>query len=142
MIVLVGILVGVVLLAVSATRSLLRNAPSRDSTVDLGSYGLVRVRFSTDPSPPLPTGTVRVSFMPTDMRGRPVELDSLAFEYGRQGAAESLGAAVAEAASDGSGMYMAGVQFPQVGNWWLTVQVAKGGEQAEASYEFYVEPAQ
>ncbi len=49
--------------------------PARDATADLGPYGLVTLRLTTDPNPALPTGTVTLSFMPMDSRQRTVTLD-------------------------------------------------------------------
>lgn len=125
-----------------ATMDLVRQAPAREATADLGSYGLVTIRFSTDPNPALPSGTVMLSFMPMDSRQRPVALDSLAFEYGREGSDQSVGSARAEPMSGGSGMFMGGAQFPEVGDWWVRVKVSKGNAQADVRFTFNVEPAQ
>ncbi|MBI3761694.1 MAG: hypothetical protein HY260_07505 [Chloroflexi bacterium] len=125
-----------------ATLDVVRQAPSRDTTADLGPYGLITIRFSTDPNPPLPTGTVTLRFMPMDSRQRPVALDGLSFEYGREGSDRPASSGEAQLMSDGSGMYMGGAQFPEVGNWWVRVRLAKGGQQAEARFRLYVEPAQ
>ena len=129
-------------LMIWAMRSTLANTPSRDATADLGQNGLVTIRLTTDPNPPLPTGTVRLSFMAMDSRQRAVPLDSLELEYGREGSEVAVGSGRAEPMADGSGMFMAGAQFPQVGNWWLRVRVSKGSDQAQVRYTFYVKPAQ
>ena len=138
------LLFGGLLLAVliGATARLLREAPNRDATADLGPYGLVTIRFSTDPNPPLPTGTVTLSFMPMDARQRSVALDSIAFEYGREGDGRPAGSGEAQRRSDGSGRFMGGAQFPEVGNWWVRATVTRGEAQAEVRFTFYVEPAQ
>ena len=125
-----------------ATLDVVRQAPSREATADLGPYGLITIRFSTHPNPALPSGTVRLSFMPMDSRQRPVALDSLSFEYGREGSDRPVGSGVAEIMRDGSGMLMGSAQFPEVGNWWVRVRLSKEGEQAEARFRLYVEPAQ
>jgi len=44
--------------------------------------------------------------------------------------------------SDGSGMFMGGVQFSQVGNWWVRARLQRGSTQAEVRFTVYVEPAQ
>mgnify|MGYP001604196011 CR=1 FL=1 len=138
------LIVGGVILAllVWAMWPTLANVPSRDAVADLGSYGLVTIRFSTDPNPPLPTGTVRLSFMPLDSRQRTLPLDSVRYDYGREGSDQPFGSSEAELMSDGSGMFMGGAQFPEVGNWWVRVLVSKGGTQATVRFTFYVEPAQ
>lgn len=132
---------GAVLL-ISAMRDTLATVPSRDATANLGQYGLVTLSFSTDPNPPLPTGTVTLSFMPMDARRRTVVLDRIAFEYGREGDDRPAGAGEAERVADGSGMFMGGAQFPGVGNWWVRATMIRGEAQAEVHFVFYVEPAQ
>lgn len=141
---LVYVVFGALLLAVlvGSTVNLLRQAPNRDATADLGPYGLVTLRFSTNPNPPLPTGTVTLRFMPMDARQRVVALDTLTFEYGREGDDQAAGSGEAQRMSDGSGLFMGGAQFPAVGNWWMRATVTKGDVQAVVRYNFYVEPAQ
>ena len=133
---------GLIGLLIWATRGELSRNPSRDGTADLGPNGLITIRFSTSPYPPLPTGTVNLSFMPMDSRGRTVAIDSLAFEYGPAGSDQPVGSGMAEPMSDNSGMFMAGAQFTSVGDWWLRARVTLGGEQGEVRFTFYVEPAQ
>src|SRR4030065_382171 len=57
----------------SATRLTLANAPSREAVAELEPYGLVTIRFSTEPNPPLPSGTVGLSFTLVADRRPPVE---------------------------------------------------------------------
>ena len=133
---------GLISLLIWATTSELSRIPSRDATADLSQYGLITIRFSTDPYPPVPTGMVTLNFMPMDSRQRTVALDSLAYEYGPAGNDQPFGSGVAQLMSDGSGMFMAGAQFPTVGDWWLRLKVAKGNVQDEVRFTFYVEPAQ
>jgi len=137
----VGALALIGLLAWATQKELARN-PARDATTELGPYGLVTIRFSTDPNPALPTGTVMLSFMPMDSRQRLVALDSLTFEYGREGSDRPIGSGEAQPMSDGSGMLMGGAQFPAVGNWWVRVKLNKDAAQAEVRFTVYVEPAQ
>lgn len=125
-----------------ATRNEIARNPTRDATADLGPYGLVTIRFSTDPNPPLPTGTVMLSFMPMDSRQRQVALDGISFEYGREGSNQPAGSGEAQLMSDGSGMFMSAAQFPEVGNWWVRATVNKGSTQAQVRFTIYVEPAQ
>lgn len=134
--------VGLVSLLVWATRGELSRNPSRDATADLGSNGLITIRFSTSPYPPLPTGVVNLSFMPMNSRGRAVAIDSLTYEYGTAGSSQPVGSGIAEPMSDNSGMFMAGAQFPTVGDWWLRAKVNIGNIQDEVRFTFYVKPAQ
>ena len=133
---------GLLGLLIWSTRGELSRNPSRDAVADLGSNGLITIRFSTNPYPPLPTGTVTLNFMPMNSRGRPVAIDSLTFEYGLAGSDQPFGSGQAQAMSDNSGMFMAGAQFPTVGDWWLRARVGIGDAQDEVRFTFYVEPAQ
>lgn len=133
-------------LLVWSTLSELARNPARDATADLGPYGLVTIRFSTSPYPPLPTGTVSLSLMPMYARGRMIPVDDATYEYGRAGSDQPVGVAAftseAQVMSDGSGMFMGGAQFPSVGNWWVHVNVRKGNAQAQVRFAVNVEPVQ
>ena len=137
---LVYLVFGALLLAlvVSAMRETLANAPSREAAADLELYGLVTIRFSTDPNPPLPTGTVGLSFTLTDSRRRPVEVDWARFEYGTEASGQPVGASQAQPMEDGSGMFMGQAQFPQVGTWCLRFVMGKGSSEAAVRFTFYV----
>jgi len=126
----------------SAMRATIANAPSREAVAALEPYGLVTVRFSTDPNPPLPSETVGLSFTLIDRRRRPVDVDWARFEYGTEASDEPTAASEAQPMDDGSGMFMGQAQFPQVGTWWLRLEVGKGTSQADVRFTFYVEPAQ
>ncbi len=126
----------------SATKSELARTPVRDATVNLGQYGLVTIRFSTTPFPPLPTDTVTMYFAPINSRQRRVDVDQITYEYGPDGSEQAAGSGVAQPRSDGSGMYMAGAQFSYAGTWWVKVKISKGSEQAEVRFTVSVKPAQ
>jgi hypothetical protein len=117
----------------------LRDSPNREASVDLPGMGFVTVQFSTDPSPPLPSGTVQLNFMPANSRNVMVDLGpALPFAYGYKGSETPVGSG--QAVLDSMGMnYQAGVQFPGVGDYWVAIDVG-GGE--EVRFQFYVEPAQ
>ncbi|MGH2521419.1 MAG: hypothetical protein ACRDH2_02845 [Anaerolineales bacterium] len=137
--------VGALVLAALIARATLNEAarnPAREATTSLDPYGLLTLRFSTDPNPPLPTGTVKLSFRPMDSQQRPVTLDAVSFEYGREDSAQPVGAGQAQLVPDGSGVFIGGAQFSQVGNWWVRVKMSKGGAHGEVRFTFYVEPAQ
>jgi len=130
------------ILVFSAMRETLANAPSREAVAELEPYGLVTISFSTDPTPPLPSGTVGLRFTLTDSRRRPVDIDWARFEYGAEPSDKAVAASQAQPMGDGSGMFMGRAQFPQVGTWWLRLVIGKGSSQAEVRFTFYVEPAQ
>jgi len=116
--------------------------PSREAVADLGPYGLVTVRLQTNPYPARPTGTVGLSFMLIDSRRVIIVPDSFSFEYGREGSDQPAGSGTVQSMSDGSGMLMAGAQFPSVGTWWLRVKLAKDGYQDNVRFTIDVRPAQ
>jgi hypothetical protein len=126
----------------SATMRELARTPIRDAAANLGQYGFVTIRFSTDPFPPLPTGTTMLSFQPTDSLQRTFEVDQITYEYGPAGSEQAAGSGVAQLMSDGSGTYMGSAQFFYVGNWWVKAKVSKAGNQADVRFSVYVEPAQ
>jgi len=129
------------LLVWSTLGELARN-PARDATANMGPYGLVTIRFNTNPYPPLPTGTVTLSFMPMDSRRRMIQVDEVTYEYGRAGSDQPAGSGEAQVMSDGSGMFMGSAQFSNVGSWWVRVNVRRGQAQAQVGFTVYVEPAQ
>lgn len=131
----------IALLIWSTMGELARN-PSREAIADLGPYGFVTVQFETDPYPARPTGTVGLSFMLMNSRNVSIQPDSFSFEYGREGSDEPVGSGTAQPMSDGSGMLMAGAQFPSVGTWWLRVNLAKDGYQDDVQFTIEVRPAQ
>lgn len=133
---------GIIGLLIWSTRSELSRNPSREATADLGANGFITIRFSTSPYPPLPTGTVNLSFMPMNSRGRTVAIDSLSYEYGPVGSDQPVGLGMAEPMADNSGMFIASTLFPSVGDWWLRVTVSSGSAKAEVRFTFYVKPAQ
>ncbi|MBI1856114.1 MAG: hypothetical protein HYR93_09675 [Chloroflexi bacterium] len=116
--------------------------PSRNAIADMGPYGPVTVQLQTNPYPARPTGTVRLSFMLMNSNRVIIQPDSLSFEYGREGSDQPVGSGIAQPMSDGSGMFMAGAQFPSVGTWWLRVNLAQGGYQGNVQFIIEVRPAQ
>ena len=133
---------GLIALLIWSTMGELARNPSREAIADLGPYGFVTVQFQTDPYPARPTGTVGLSFMLMNSRNVSIEPDSFSFEYGREGNDQPVGSGTAQPMSDGSGMLMAGAQFPSVGTWWLRVNLAKDGYQDEVQFTIEVRPAQ
>lgn len=77
-----------------------------------------------------------------DSRQRTVPLDGISFEYGREGGDQPVSSGKAQPKSDGSGMFMGGAQFSEVGNWWVRARLQKGDAQAEVRFILYVKPAQ
>ncbi|MBL8078234.1 MAG: hypothetical protein JNM55_09765 [Anaerolineales bacterium] len=133
---------GLIGLLIWSTMSEIARNPSREAVADLGPNGLVTVSLQTDPYPARPTGTVELSFMLMNSRRVTIEPDSFSFEYGREGNNQPVGSGTIQSMSDGSGVLMAGAQFPSVGTWWLRVNLAKDGYQDEVQFTIEVRPAQ
>lgn len=133
---------GLIALLIWSTIGELERNPSREAMADLGPHGLVTVQLQTNPYPARPTGTVGLSFMLMNSRNVSIEPDSFSFEYGRQGNDQPVGSGTVQPMSDGSGMLMAGAQFPSVGTWWLRVNLTKDGYQDEVQFTIEVRPAQ
>lgn len=126
----------------SMAKEIARN-PARDATAELGSYGLVTIRLTTDPFPPLPTGTVGLNFMPMDSRQRSVEMDGITYEYGRTGNHQPVGSGIAQIMpKNGTNMFIGNAQFPSVGDWWIHARITKGNSQADVKFTVYVRPTQ
>ncbi len=134
--------VGLIAWLVLSTRAELARNPSRQAIADMGPYGFVTVQFQTDPYPARPTGTVGLSFMLMNSRNVTFVPDTFSYEYGLEGSDRPVGSGTAQPMSDGSGMLMAGEQFPSAGRWWLRVNLSKGGYQDEVQFTIEVRPAQ
>ncbi|HEX6303264.1 MAG TPA: hypothetical protein VFZ76_03675 [Anaerolineales bacterium] len=132
---------GVAILGLIVWTSLrtLRDNPNREATVDLPGQGLVTVRFTTDPYPPLPSGTVILDFMAINSRRQMLNLGpALPYSYGSKGSETPI--AAGQAILDEMGMsYQAGVQFSVVGDYWTILELDNG---KQVRFQFYVEPAQ
>lgn len=134
--------VGLIALLISSTRAELARNPSREAMADMGPYGFVRVQLQTDPYPARPTGTVGLNFMLMNSNNVTFVPDSFSYEYGLEGNDQPVGFGTAMPMSDGSGMLMAGEQFPYAGKWWLRVYISKDSYQDDVQFTIDVRPAQ
>lgn len=141
-IIFVLIAAGLIALLISSTRAELARNPSRQAMADMGQYGFVTVSLETDPFPARPTGTVGLNFMLMNSNNVRFVPDSFSYEYGLEGNDQPVGLGTAMPMSDGSGMLMAGEQFPYAGKWWLRVYISKDGYQDDVQFTIDVRPAQ
>jgi hypothetical protein len=115
----------------------LRETPTRKVTLELPGQGWVTLSLTTNPYPPLPTGTVAVSLRADNSRGVMVDLgEVLPYSFGAKGSQEAFD--VGQATRKGS-TYQAGVGFPTPGDYWLIFELEDG---YKAEFQIYVEPAQ
>lgn len=132
---------GIIILGLIVWTSLrtIRDNPNREATVDLPGQGMVTVRFTTDPYPPFPTGTVILNFMAINSRRQMINLGpALQYSYGAKSSETPI--ATGQALLDEIGMnYQVGVQFPVVGDYWTTLDLDNG---KQVRFQFYVEAAQ
>jgi hypothetical protein len=118
---------------------LLQDTPSRQAAVEIPGQGWVTVEFTTSPFPPVATKTVTLSFMPTNSRGVMVDFGpGLPFAYGQRGSETPLDAGLATLDSGGM-FYLAGVDFPADGDYWVDLDV---GDSRSVRFQFNVRPGQ
>ncbi len=121
----------------SVTMNELSRNPERIATAYLGDTGLVSLSFNTEPYPPVSGHPVVLSFMPMNRNNRPVPVNEVSYAYGLSGSDVPAGSGVAVLMTDGSGMYMQEVTFPEAGKWWLKVTLVK--ENSSAVMQFAVD---
>jgi hypothetical protein len=115
----------------------LRETPTREVSLELPAQGWVTLSLTTNPYPPLPTGTVAVSLRANNSRGVMIDLGKiLPYTFGIKGSTEIFNQG--EALRNGS-TYQAGIVFPTPGDYWLIFDLGSG---QKAEFQLYVEPAQ
>jgi hypothetical protein len=125
------------LLAWSFTRAMREN-DTRQVSVQIPGQGFVTISLTTDPYPPLPSGTVELNLMGMNSRNVMVDLgQEIPFTFGPQGSESPQGAGAAIALGDGN--YQAGIVFTVPGTYWLLFDLGGGGS---ARFQVRVEPAQ
>lgn len=129
-------------LLIWATMGEIARNPTREATMEMGPYGMVKLQLETDPYPARPTGNVVLKFMLMDSRSRTIQPDSFSFEYGPSASEQAKGFGTIEPMADGSGMLMANAQFPAVGTWWVRVHLTKGDYKEDVKFNVDVRPAQ
>ena len=118
---------------------MLRETPEREVNLELPGTGWVNLRLTTDPFPPLPSGTVILTLVGMNSQGLVLKLgESVPYTFSLQGSETNLGSGLATPSQDGSG-YRASVQFPATGQYDVNFDLGGG---AVARYQLYVEPAQ
>ncbi|GAB4577440.1 MAG: hypothetical protein Fur0022_01710 [Anaerolineales bacterium] len=125
------------LLVWSFQRTLQEN-DTRQASVELPGRGLVTLSLSTDPYPPLPSGTVQLNVMGMNSRNVMVDLGpEIPFTFGPQGSDTPQGRGAATPLGDGG--YQAGVQFVVPGTYWILFDLGNG---SSVRFQVRVEPAQ
>jgi hypothetical protein len=125
------------LLVWSFLRTLQEN-DTRQASVELPGQGFVTINLTTDPYPPLPSGTVQLNLMGMNSRNVMVDLGpEIPFTFGPLGSDTPQGNGTATPLGDGS--YQAGVQFTIPGTYWLLFDLGNG---SQVRFQVRVEPAQ
>ncbi|HUF39381.1 MAG TPA: hypothetical protein VMN57_12725 [Anaerolineales bacterium] len=125
------------LLVWSFVRSMEEN-DTRQASVEMPGQGFVTISFSTDPYPPLPSGTVQLNLMGMNSRNLMVDLGpEIPFTFGPVGSESPQGRG--SAAPLGDGNYQADVQFIVPGTYWLLFDLGSG---RTVRFQIRVEPAQ
>lgn len=125
------------LLVWSSLRTLQEN-DTRQASVELPGQGFVTISLTTDPYPPLPSGTVQLNVMGMNSRNVMMDLGpELPFTFGPQGSDAPQGRGTATPLGDGG--YQAGVQFGIPGAYWILFDLGSG---KTVRFQVRVEPAQ
>jgi hypothetical protein len=118
----------------AATMNELARVPERDASANMEEYGLVTIRFSTDPHPPTSADTVSLSFTPMDSRQNFVKVDQITYKYGPDKSEKSTGSGKALQLPDSGRLYIGEAQFPNAGRWWIKAQISMGDVQSEIRF--------
>ena len=108
------------------------------ASVELPGQGFVTISLTTDPYPPLPSGTVVLNVMGTNKRNLMVDLGpEIPYAYGPVGSDTPQGSGTIAPLGDGN--YQGGIQFGVPGTYWLLFDLGGG---SSVRFQFRVEPAQ
>lgn len=116
----------------------LRQSPTRQAAVEVPPYGLMTVRLTTDPFPPLTTGAVQMTLRLQAPGGRMAMVDRVTYSYGPVD-----GDQVFEGQAEAVGMetFQGPLRFATTGDWWIKVRIENQGASGEVSFTLPVEPA-
>ena len=131
----------VVLLVVIATGWVLwqqlKGSPTRQAGVDLPPYGIITVQLTTDPFPPLPTGTVQMTLRLQSPGGRVVRVDRVTYTYGPLDGEDVFQGEAQPVAME---TFQGPLRFTSVGDWWVRVRVENQGASGEVQFTLPVKP--
>lgn len=130
----IGIAILLIWALYAATMSELARVPERDATVNMEQYGLVTIRFSTDPHPPSPAEAVTLNFTPMDSRRNFIKVDQIAYEYGPNKSEIPTGSGKARQLPDSGRLYIGEALFPDAGRWWIIAKIRLGDVQSEVRF--------
>jgi hypothetical protein len=116
----------------------LQQSPTRQAGVDLPPYGVVTVQLTTDPFPPLPTGTVQMTLRLQAPGGRIVRVDRVTYTYGP---ADGEDVFEGEAQSVAMETFQGPLRFTSTGDWWVKVHLEYQNASGEVQFTVPVKPA-
>lgn len=116
----------------------LRQSPTRQAAVEVPPYGLITVQLTTDPFPPLTTGTVQMTLRLQAPGGRTAMVDRVTYNYGP---ADGDQVFEGQAEAVGRETFQGPLRFATTGNWWIKVRVENQGASGEVTFTLPVEPA-
>lgn len=116
----------------------LRQSPTRQAAVEVPPYGLMTVQLTTDPFPPLTTGTVQMTLRLQATGGRMAMVDRITYSYGPVD-----GDQVFEGQTEAVRMetFQGPLRFTTTGDWWIKIRVENQGASGEVTFTLPVEPA-
>jgi hypothetical protein len=116
----------------------LQESPTRQAALDLSPYGTVTVQLTTDPFPPLPTGSVQMTLRLQAPGGRMVRVDRVSYTYGP---ADGEDIFQGEAQPVARETFQGSLRFTSVGDWWVKVHLEYQGASGEIQFTVPVKPA-
>jgi hypothetical protein len=116
----------------------LRQSPTRQSAVQVPPYGLITVQLTTNPFPPLTTGTVQMTLRLQTPGGQMAMVDRVTYSYGPVDGDQVF---EGQAKAVGMEVYQGPLRFATTGDWWIKVRIENQGTSDEATFTLPVVPA-
>ncbi len=116
----------------------LQQSPTRQAGVDLPPYGVVTVQLTTDPFPPLPTGSAQMTLRLQAAGGRMARVDRVTYTYGPVDGEEVFQGEAQPVAME---TFQGPLRFTSVGDWWVKVRLEYQGVSGEVQFTLPIQPA-
>ena len=116
----------------------IQETPAREVGVLVPPYGIITVRLTTEPFPPMTTGPVQMTLLMQAAGGSTVTLDRVTYSYSPlTGGAPVDG----EATQIARNTYQGELRFDSVGDWQVTIRIENDGRVNEGTVTVPVRPA-
>lgn len=115
----------------------LQDTPAREVGILAPPYGIISVRFSTDPFPATTSGPVQMILLMQAGGGSTVNLDRVTYSYNSPGNGEPI---EAEATQIARNTYQGILSFDTIGDWQVTITIENDGHINEGTVTVPVKP--